>query len=98
KIYADNTDKDRWELYHIATDFSEADDLAAKNPAKLAELKAEFEREGTRNGVFPLVPLPLGAPTLFDKAQRHFIWRADISGLPADALPPLAGRAHRFEV
>lgn len=98
KIYADNTDKDRWELYHVASDFSEASDLAAKEPAKLAELQAEFTREGRRNGVFPLVPLPLRAPTIFDPAQRHFEFRPDISGLPANALPLLAGKPHRFEV
>jgi len=98
KVYADNTDKDRWELYHIATDFSEANDLAAKEPAKLAELKAEFDREGHRNGVFPLVPLPIGAPSLADKAQRHFVFPADISELPTYALPNLVGHAHRYEV
>src|SRR5262249_1316659 len=29
----------RWELYHVAKDFSQADDLAAKEPAKLKELQ-----------------------------------------------------------
>ena len=32
-------DQDKWELYNIDEDFSEANDLAAKNPEKLAELK-----------------------------------------------------------
>jgi hypothetical protein len=31
RVYADTTDQDHWELYHVATDFSEADDLAAAN-------------------------------------------------------------------
>jgi arylsulfatase A-like enzyme len=98
KAYADNTDQDRWELYHVASDFSEADDLAAKDPARLEALKAEFVREGKRNGVFPLLPLPMAAPSLVDRAQRHFVFPADISGLPANALPQLVARAHRFEV
>ncbi|NMN04545.1 MULTISPECIES: arylsulfatase [unclassified Novosphingobium] len=98
KIYADTTDQDRWELYNVAKDFSESDDLAAKNPAKLAELKAEFVKEGTRNGVFPLIPLPLGAPTLIDPRQKAFTWRAGTGGLPPSAQPQLVARAHRFEV
>ena len=28
----------RWELYHVAEDFSESHDLAAQHPEKLAEL------------------------------------------------------------
>ena len=32
-----NFAKDRWELYNVAQDFSEANDLAAQNPAKLKE-------------------------------------------------------------
>ena len=97
-IYADNTDKDRWELYNIAKDFSEAKDLAAENPAKLAELKAEFVKEGTRNGVFPLLPLPFAAPSLISPRQTSFTWQASISGLPVAAQPALANRAHRFEI
>ncbi len=47
-------DKDRWELYHIDQDFSEANDLAGQNPAKLKELQEVFVREAIRNHVFPL--------------------------------------------
>jgi len=38
-------DQDRWELYNVAEDFSEANDLAAKNPAKLKELQDLFVKE-----------------------------------------------------
>ena len=34
-----------WELYNVNEDFSEAVDLAAKNPDKLKELQAKFEEE-----------------------------------------------------
>ena len=30
-------DRDKWELYHVAEDFSQANDLASSNPEKLAE-------------------------------------------------------------
>ncbi len=45
---------DVWELYNVDKDFSEADNLAAKNPAKLKELQAVFEKEAIRNNVFPI--------------------------------------------
>ncbi len=45
-----------WELYHIDNDFSQADDLAAKEPAKLKELQAMFLEEAKKYDVFPLDP------------------------------------------
>jgi len=97
-VYTSDPATDRWELYHVDQDFSEAHDLAAKEPARLAELKAEFEKEGLRNGVFPLLPAPVGAPSLYDKAATRFAWQPGIGQLPRNALPDLSGRAHRFEV
>jgi arylsulfatase A-like enzyme len=43
-----------WELYHLDSDFSEANDLAEVRPDKLEELKALWEREASANNVFPL--------------------------------------------
>ena len=45
---------DKWELYHVAEDFSEANDLAAQNPAKLKELQDLFMKEAARNRVLPI--------------------------------------------
>jgi arylsulfatase A-like enzyme len=45
---------DVWELYNVATDFSEADNLAEKNPAKLKELQDLFMKEAVRNSVLPI--------------------------------------------
>ena len=43
-----------WELYNVNEDFSEAVDLAAKNPDKLKELQAKFEEEAEKYNVYPL--------------------------------------------
>src|SRR6185369_593736 len=40
--------KDTWELYNVAEDFSQANDLADKNPAKLKELQNLFMKEAAR--------------------------------------------------
>jgi arylsulfatase A-like enzyme len=45
---------DVWELYNVDADFSQADDLAAKNPEKLKELQALFLQEAERNFVLPI--------------------------------------------
>jgi arylsulfatase A-like enzyme len=49
-----NPDDFQWELYHVAEDFSQANNLAAQNPAKLKELQAAFEREAKKYNVYPL--------------------------------------------
>jgi arylsulfatase len=45
---------DVWELYNVKEDFSQADNLAQKHPAKLKELQAVFMKEGARNNVLPI--------------------------------------------
>ena len=42
KIFLTDPAQDRWELYDVANDFSQAHDLAAQQPEKLAEMKALF--------------------------------------------------------
>jgi arylsulfatase A-like enzyme len=46
--------EDVWELYHITGDFSEAHDLAAKNPTKLKEMQDLFMKEAIKNHVLPI--------------------------------------------
>jgi arylsulfatase len=47
-------DQDNWELYHVAEDFSQANDLAASNAAKLNELQELFLQEAIKYDVLPL--------------------------------------------
>jgi arylsulfatase len=49
-----NPDEFKWELYDLRHDFSQADDLAASNPAKLKGLQQVFDREARRHHVYPL--------------------------------------------
>ncbi len=59
----------KWELYHVAEDFSEANNVAAANPAKLKELQAIFDREAKKYNVLPL--------------DASFIARVDVSIRPS---------------
>jgi arylsulfatase len=47
-------DNDAWELYDIDQDFSQADDLASKNPEKVKQLQALFLEEAKKYDVLPL--------------------------------------------
>jgi arylsulfatase A-like enzyme len=47
-------DQDKWELYDRTSDFSLANDLAAKEPRRLAEMKALFLEEAAKYSVLPI--------------------------------------------
>ncbi len=47
-------DDDVWELYDTTTDWSQARDLAAQEPERLAALQQVFAAEAARHQVFPL--------------------------------------------
>ncbi len=47
-------DEDRWELYNIAEDFSQADDLAQREPARVRALQDLFMAEAAKYNVLPL--------------------------------------------
>ncbi len=63
---------DVWELFNVHADFSLADDLAKKNPKKVAELQAVFMKEAEKHHVLPiddrvferLNPATVGRPDL----------------------------------
>jgi arylsulfatase len=74
QLYSQPTpfDEDVWELYDTNTDWTQAHDLAAENPQKLAELQRQFLIEAARYQVLPLddrraermIPATAGRPTL----------------------------------
>ena len=47
-------DEDVWQLFHTDVDRSEAHDVAAEHPEKLAQLKALWLEEAKKNNVLPL--------------------------------------------
>jgi Arylsulfatase A and related enzymes len=83
----------KWELY-TSDDFSENNDLAAKNPDKLKELQALFMDEARKYQVLPLDNSFLGrvaVPRPSAIAGRtEFTYSAEISGLPEGNTPDLS--------
>lgn len=87
-----------WELYHLAVDRSECNDLAAALPEKLAEMIALWDAEAERHGVFPLddrgVQL-FGArfrPRSPHPENRRYVYRPPMSPLPGQASAAIGGR------
>lgn len=44
----------KWELYNLATDFTQAHDLAGQEPQRVADLEQLWWHEASRNGVLPV--------------------------------------------
>ena len=86
-----------WELYNLNEDYSQAHNLAAKYPGKLAELRALFDSEARRNNVYPLEPRRAAQPSPADD-RTTFVYHAGVQRVPAASAPRIAGRAHRITV
>lgn len=86
-------EEDRWELYHVAQDISEADDLAQKYPEKLQELKKLFDEEATRNNVLPLGGGPYRPPS----QPLEFIYYSDVPRIPI-RIGPQFSKSHRISI
>jgi len=66
--------EDIWELYDIRNDFSLSNDLAAKNPEKLAEMQALFMSEAEKYHVLPI------DDRVVERAIPSMVGRPDIMG------------------
>ena len=65
----------KWELYNLSEDYSETNDLAAKNPEKLQEMQELFLVEAAKYQVFPLdnyvAPAPARAAAKLHRGPRR---------------------------
>ncbi|HMK08525.1 MAG TPA: arylsulfatase, partial [Anaerolineales bacterium] len=92
-------DKDKWELYYLPDDFSQAKDLAAQNPAKLEELKKVFWQEAERNHVLPL----LGCMSVFFgilpplPTVTRQEYAGDVQNVNRGLVPRIYGRSYSIE-
>jgi arylsulfatase A-like enzyme len=88
----------KWELYNIAEDYSEYNDLAAKMPGKLREMQELFLVEASKYNVFPLdnsIAQRFVAPRPSATAGRNmFTYSGEMSGLPDSAAPDLLNRSY----
>jgi arylsulfatase len=96
-------ENDKWELYNLDEDFSEASDLAAKYPDKVAEMKKIFDEEAEKNHVYPLddrgsarLAVPKPSPGGADPKRASFTYYPGAFRLPENASPNTKNRSHRI--
>jgi len=95
----DSFEDDVWELYDLAVDRSECNDLAASEPDKLAEMIDLWWEEAEVHGVLPLDDrvIELFAARLDDHSphptHKRYRYRPPMSPIPAQAAPSPGGRA-----
>jgi arylsulfatase len=96
-------ENDKWELYNLDEDYSEANNLAAKFPDKLAELKKIFDEEAEKNHVYPLddrgaarIAVPKPPPGGADPNRTSFTYYPGVFRLPENASPNTKNRSHRI--
>ena len=86
----------KWELYHLTEDYSQNNDLAAKNPAKLKEMQALFLTEAAKYNVLPLdntafsrllTPRPSAVA-----GKTVFTYTGENSGIPLGNAPSILNK------
>ncbi|MGZ4704715.1 MAG: arylsulfatase [Acidimicrobiales bacterium] len=89
-------DRDPVELYYLPDDFSQANDLAAEHPDKVAELKELFWQEAERYRVLPLLATlstffgmlpPIPEDTTFE-------FRGDVQNVMSGMIPRIYNRSY----
>jgi arylsulfatase A-like enzyme len=94
---------DKWELYDVENDFTEAHDLATRYPERLERLKKLFEAEAQLNNVYPLGNAFsngrfAGSPKpSLTEGRSVFTYFPAADALPVSAAPNLT-RNHRITV
>lgn len=97
-------DQDTWELYDIRSDFTEHDDISAKYPEKLKELKALFLKEAKAHNAFPLddraaerySPQVTGRPAGPTAGIKHIVYYPGMIRLPEGSAPSFKNRNYQI--
>jgi arylsulfatase len=86
-------DKDRWELYDLERDWSQANDLAAQMPEKLAQMKEMFAIEAAKNSVYPVgggLYIPVYHPEKrISTPYKEWTFAGDMTRMPEFTAPRL---------
>lgn len=93
-----NPEDDPAELYNLNTDFSQSDNLAAKNPEKVRELKNLFWQEARKYQVLPLLSgLSMFFGPQFSPPQAektHFEYLSGTENIPPSVCPQTYNRSY----
>ena len=86
----------KWELYNIAEDYSQFNDLAAKNPDKLKELQTIFMTEAKKYQVLPLdnsiLPRLLTPRPSAVAGKTEFTYKGANANIPVGNAPSILNK------
>ncbi|WP_396909474.1 sulfatase-like hydrolase/transferase, partial [Mycolicibacterium sp.] len=89
-------DNDTWELYNLDEDWSQAHDLAAEQPEKLAQMREMFMVEAARNAVLPIgggLWVPVYHPELrISPPYKEWEFSGDTIRMPEFCAPALGNK------
>jgi arylsulfatase A-like enzyme len=91
----------KWELYNVANDFSEANDLTAKEPKKLRELQDLFWAEAAKHNVLPLDNSKINRfdvnlrPSL-TRGRTEFTYYPGMARIPEGTAPDFKNKSYRI--
>ncbi len=90
-----------WELYNLRDDWTQTEDLAAKNPVKLKQLQALFWKEAKKYKVLPLDTTVVARiitprPSL-TAGRKVFTWTRPITGVPNGDAPSVLNASYNFK-
>ncbi|MBZ5600081.1 MAG: arylsulfatase [Acidobacteriia bacterium] len=91
----------KWELYHVADDFSEAVNLAEQNPDKLHELQLLFYAEAAKYNVLPLddskvARMDVSIRPSLTRGRTQFNYYGTVTRIPEGAAPDIKNKSFRI--
>jgi arylsulfatase A-like enzyme len=90
-----------WELYNVAQDFSQSNDLAKQNSKKLLDLEASFLIEAAKYNVLPIDSSfadranPAIRPNL-NRGRTHFTYYPGMIRIPEASAPDIKNKSFRI--
>ena len=88
----------KWELYHVAEDYSQANDLAAQMPDMLREMQELFLVEAAKYQVFPLdndfLNRVLAPKPSYTAGRTEFSYSGELTGTPNSDAPNIIAKSY----
>lgn len=91
-----------WELYHVADDYSEADNLADKEPKKLHQLQELFWKEAAKYNVLPIdnsrvERFDVDLRPSLTHGRDEFTYYPGLVRIPEGAAPDLKNKSYQIK-